>query len=158
MHLAWDNRKRVAVGLPMMLVGAIATILSFYVQATPLVELVTPELEIGWSFCTLNVFVLTTGAFLLFSTIGNGEEPAFVLNLSRLSFTIYLVHIFWLGVWVGIFKTDFALPTVAAIPVIAVCTFFTSWLTAQIVSWLPGARWLGIEPAQTTRRTIVPAS
>ena len=95
--------------------------------------------------------MLTTGAFLLFSTIGNGEEPAFVLNLSRLSFTIYLVHIFWLGVWVGIFKTDFALPTVAAIPVIAVCTFFTSWLTAQIVSWLPGARWLGIEPAQTTR-------
>lgn len=157
-HLAWDNRKRVAVGLPMMLVGAIATILSFYLQATPLVELVTPELEIGWSFCTLNVFVLTTGAFLLFSTIGNGEEPALVLNLSRLSFTIYLVHIFWLGVWVGIFKTDFALPTVAAIPVIAVCTFFTSWLTAQIVSWLPGARWLGIEPAQTTRRTIVPAS
>lgn len=154
-HLTWDCRRRIAVGLPMMLTGAVATILSFYVQGTPLVEIPTPELEIGWSFCTLNVFVLTTGAFLLFSTIESRREPALVLSLSRLSFTIYLVHIFWLGVWVGIFKTDMAMPSVAAIPAIAVCTFCCSWFTAQAFAWLPGARWLGIEPAARRRHSIM---
>lgn len=38
------------------------------------------------------------------------------------------------------------MPTVAAIPVIAVCTFITSWITAWILSLVPGAKWLGIEP------------
>lgn len=155
-HLTWNNSKRIAVGLPLMIAGAAATILSFYVQATPQVELVTPELEIGWCFCTLNVYALTTGAFLLFSTIGrtdDGEtakaphkESPLLISLSRLSFTIYLVHILWLGVWVGIFKYDMEMPTVAAIPVIAVCTFITSWITAWILSLVPGAKWLGIEP------------
>lgn len=170
-HLDWSNSKRIAIGLPMMLVGAAATILSFYVQATPQVELVTPELEIGWSFCTLNVFVLTTGAFLMFSTIGRAstknaadvkpvhKEPAVILDLSRLSFTIYLVHILWLGYWVGIFKYDMQLATVAAIPVIAVCTFLSSWLTAYALSFVPGARWLGIEPkAKIARMTQVQVS
>lgn len=150
-HLSWNRRRRIAVGLPLMLVGAAVTILSFYVQATPLTELVTPELEIGWSFCTLNVFALTTGAFLLFTTIPDGDEPAVVLQLSRLSFVIYLMHIFWLGLWVNLFKTDLAFPTVAAIPAIAVCTFLSCWGTAFILSLLPGARWLGIEP-QSGRR------
>ncbi len=155
-HLTWNNSKRIAVGLPLMIAGAAVTILSFYVQATPQVELVTPELEIGWCFCTLNVYALTTGAFLLFSTIGrtdDGEtakaphkESPLLISLSRLSFTIYLVHILWLGVWVGIFKYDMEMPTVAAIPVIAVCTFITSWITAWILSLVPGAKWLGIEP------------
>lgn len=144
-HLNWSRARRIAVGLPLMIIGAIATILSFYVQATPLTELVTPELEIGWTFCTINVYALTTGAFLLFSTIGNDRTPAVVLNLSRLSFTIYLMHIFWLGLWVNIFKTDLVLPIVAAIPAIAVCTFLCCWATAQLLSCLPGAKWLGIE-------------
>lgn len=156
-HLTWSNRKRIAVGLPLLIVGAVATILSFYCQATPGVNLVTPEIEIGWCFCTLNVYSLTTGAFLLFSTIGRAydgktakvpcKEPSVILNLSRLSFTIYLVHILWLGMWVGIFKYDMQMPTVAAIPVIAVCTFICSWATAWVLSLLPGAKWLGIETA-----------
>lgn len=150
-HLSWDRRRRIAVGLPLMLVGAAVIILSFYVQATPLTELVTPELEIGWSFCTLNVFALTTGAFLLFTTIPDGDEPAAVLQLSRLSFIIYLMHIFWLGLWVNLFKTDLTFPTVAAIPTIAVCTFLSCRTTAFVISLLPGARWLGIEP-QSGRR------
>lgn len=144
-HLTWDGRKRIAIGMPMMLVGAMATILSFYVQATPLVEICTPELEIGFSFCTINVVLLTVGAFLMFSTIRNGHEPGIIINLSRLSFTIYLVHIFWLGVWVGIFKINFALHTAIAIPAIAVSTFLCSWLTAQVIALLPGSRWLGVE-------------
>lgn len=124
----------------------------------PQTNIATPELEIGWSFCTLNVFVLTTGAFLMFSAISMKKEPAVVLDMSRLSYTMYLMHIFWLGLWVGIFKFDMQLPTGLAIPAIAVCTFLSSWLTARIIAFIPGARWLGIDepkrPAEAASRRL----
>lgn len=157
-HLSWSRSRRLAVSLPMMLAGAAVTIWSFYVQAEPQTNIATLELEIGWSFCTLNVFVLTTGAFLMFSAISMKKEPAVVLDMSRLSYTMYLMHIFWLGLWVGIFKFDMQLPTGLAIPAIAVCTFLSSWLTARIIAFIPGARWLGIDepkrPAEAASRRL----
>lgn len=146
-HLTWSRARRIAVGLPMVVAGAAVTIWSFYVQAVPETLIDTPVLEIGWSFCTLNVFVLTTGAFLMFSTIDMAKAPAAITDLSRLSYAIYLMHIFWLGLWVGMFKFDMQLPTVLAIPAIAVCTFLSCWLTARLLAFIPGARWLGIEPS-----------
>lgn len=145
-HLTWSKARRIAVGLPMLVVGAAVTIWSFYVQAEPCTLIDTPTLEIGWSFCTLNVYILTTGAFLMFSTIEMKHEPSALSDLSRLSYSIYLMHIFWLGLWVSIIATDLQWPTPAAIPAIAVCTFLSCWLTARILSFMPGARWIGIEP------------
>lgn len=159
-HLRWSRMRRLAVGAAMTAVGAAATILSFYIQAVPQTEIVTPELEIGWSFCTINVFVLTIGAFLLFSAISIKKEPSAVVELSRLSFTIYLMHIFWLGLWAKIFKFDMALPTVAAIPAMAIATFASCWVTAKILSYIPGARYLGIEtaPKAAPKAEITPAN
>ena len=59
------------------------TILSFYVQAVPGVLHDTPVLEIGWSFCTINCVLLTTGAFLLFTCIRQAEAPRVVVELSN---------------------------------------------------------------------------
>ena len=52
------------VGMVLLLIGAVATIFSFYMQAVPGVTHDTPTLEIGWAFCTINCVALTTGAFL----------------------------------------------------------------------------------------------
>lgn len=141
-HLTWDRATRFRVGLPMLIVGAAATIYSFYIQAIPDRELVTPVIEIGWAFCTINVVVLTIGAFLLFTCIRQQEAPAIVTNTSKLCFGIYLMHIFWLGFWVGIFKGSYPLPTVAAIPVIAVATFLCSYICCRLISFLPGSKWI----------------
>ncbi|MBO4995748.1 MAG: acyltransferase [Muribaculaceae bacterium] len=141
-HLDWSRAKRFWVGLCATTVGAVATIMSFYVQAVPGQLLVTPELEIGWSFCTINCVVLTTGAFLMFSCIEMSKTPKIVLELSELSFGMFLMHIFWLGYWVGVFKNDMALPSVAAIPVIAIATFMSCYIATKIISWLPGAKWI----------------
>ncbi|MDE7473018.1 MAG: acyltransferase [Muribaculaceae bacterium] len=146
-RLTWNNARRLSVGAIMLAVGAVWTILSFYIQAVPGQLLVTPELEIGWSFCTLNVVILTTGAFLMFSCIGNSHEPAAIEDCSRMSYGMYLMHIFWLGMWVGIFKGQFELPTVAAIPAIAVSTFITCYVCTKILSYVPGSSWfLGVDP------------
>ena len=48
-------------------------------------------------------------------------------------------HIFWLFLWVVIFKQKLALPTAAAIPAIAVCTFVCCLLSAKLVSYIPGS-------------------
>lgn len=140
MHLTWNRRTRMAVGLLAMITGAAVTILSFYCQATPGILHVTPELEIGWSFCTLNVLCLTTGYFLLMSCIQGVRTPRLIASLSRLSFGMYLMHIFWLGFWTAQLKP--ILPTVAAIPAIAIVTFVSCAITTKLVSLLPKSKYL----------------
>ena len=141
-HLTWNRSKRLVIGIASMLVGALLTIYSFYVQAIPGVTLVTPEIEIGWAFCTINCVLLTAGTFLAFTCIGNSKSPRLITEMSKLSYGMYLMHIFWLGLWVTVFKHDLALPTVAAIPCIAVSTFICCYVATKIISLIPGSKWI----------------
>ncbi|WP_300547812.1 acyltransferase [uncultured Bacteroides sp.] len=141
-HLTWERPRRLVVGAVLMVAGAVWTILSFYVQAVPGELHVTPVLEIGWAFCTINCVLLTTGAFLLFTCIHRPEAPQLVTEMSRLSYGMYLMHIFWLGLWVSVCKQTWMLPTVAAIPCIAVATFVSCYLTAKLLSYIPGSKWV----------------
>ena len=141
-HLDWSTRKRLIVGGSMTVAGAVWTILSFYIQAIPGHLIETPVLETGWSFCTINCLMLTAGAFLLFTCIKKAETPKIILQLSELSYGMYLMHIFWLGLWVSVFKTEMGLATGLAIPVIAICTFLSCWISTLIISYLPGGKWV----------------
>ncbi len=141
-HLDWSRSTRLWSGLIMLITGALATIYSFYVQAIPGQLIETPVLEIGWAFCTINVVVLTAGAFLLFTCIDQVKAPAIITQTSKLSYGIYLMHIFWLGFWVTVFKVDCPLPTVADFPAIAVPTFICCYLTALAISYIPGSKWV----------------
>lgn len=141
-HLDWSVRKRILIGTTLLVVGAVWTILSFYVQAVPGVLHSTPVLELGWSFCTINCVMLTIGAFLLFTCIRKTKTPRMIAELSNCSYGMYLMHILWLGFWVGIFKGEMALPTVLAIPVIAVATFTCSFLATKLLSVIPFCSWM----------------
>lgn len=141
-HLTWDRSKRLAVGTLLMVVGAVSTIYSFYVQAIPGEILTTPVIEIGWAFCTINCVLLTAGTFLMFTCITRPTAPRIVTEMSKLSYGMYLMHIFWLGLWVTVFKHTLELPTVAAIPCIAVATFVSCFVTTKIVSLIPGSKWI----------------
>ena len=103
-HLKWDRSKRFIVGLISMVAGAALTIYSFYIQAIPGITHSTPVIEIGWAFCTINCVLLTAGTFLLFTCINRPEAPRFVTDMSKLSYGMYLMHIFWLGLWATVFK------------------------------------------------------
>lgn len=126
----------------LMLVGAAATIWSFYVQAVPGVVHSTPVIEVGWAFCTLNCVALTAGTFLLFGCISIPQPPRIIAEMSKLSYGMFLMHIFWLGLWVSVFKSTLGLPTVAAIPVIAVCTFISCFVATKLISLIPGSKWI----------------
>ncbi|MBR5481565.1 MAG: acyltransferase [Bacteroidaceae bacterium] len=138
-HLTWSCTRKLTVGAIALVAGAVGTILSFYLQATPGTLHSTPHIELGWAFCTPTVLCLTSGCFLMMSCI-NGKAPAFITQLSKLSFGIYLMHIFWLGLWVSILKP--VLPTVAAIPAITVCTFICCAITSKIISLIPGSKYI----------------
>lgn len=141
-HLTWGRSRRFAIGAILLVVGAVLTIGSFYVQAVPGEIISTPVLEVGWAFCTINCVMLTAGAFLLFTCIDRPNTPPVVAELSKLSYGIYLIHIFWLGLWVTIFKQNLEFPTVAAIPSIAVCTFVCCVITTKVISLIPGSKWV----------------
>lgn len=141
-HLDWSRGKRMVVGGALMSVGAVWTILSFYLQAVPGVLHDTPTVELGWSFCTINCVMLTAGAFLLFTCIEKTKAPALITDMSNMSYGMYLMHILWLGLWVKIFKDDMALPTVACIPMIAIATFVSCYIATKALSLIPYCRWM----------------
>ena len=141
-HLTWSRPKRFWTGLVLMVIGAVWTIYSFYVQAIPGMPLSTIVIELGWSFCTINCVMLTTGMFLMFTCIQAPEPPRLIADISKLSYGMYLIHIFWLGLWVNLFKNDMQLATVLAIPVISIVTYICSYLTCKLISYLPGSKWM----------------
>lgn len=151
-HLDWSRSKRLYAGAALTAAGAVWTILSFYLQAVPGELHDTPVLEIGWSFCTINCVMLTTGAFLLFTCIRKSETPRIVADLSNMSYGMYLMHILWLGMWVRVFKDSLGLPTVAAIPAIAACTFVSCYVATKFLSLIPACRWMAGLPR--TRREM----
>lgn len=141
-HITWSVGKRMRTGALLLVVGGLLTVLSFYIQAVPGIVHPTPAVEIGWSYCTINCVLMTAGAFLLFTCIGQDTEPRIVEDLSKLSYGMYLMHIFWLIMWSGIYKTTLGLPSVAAIPAIAASTFICSYVSCKILSCIPGSKWL----------------
>lgn len=141
-HLKWSRSTRFGVGLALAVVGLALTIYSFYVQAVPGKVHVTPVLEIGWAMCTINCVMATAGTFLLFTCIRSEKAPGFVAEMSKLSYGVYLMHMFWLGLWVSVFKSALELPTVSAIPCIAMATFVSCFITAKVISYISGSKWI----------------
>lgn len=136
-HIRWSTRRRLITGAVAMTAGAVVTILSFYVQTVPGRVLYTPTAELGWSFCTINCVLLTFGAFLMLTCIRK-PSPA-VTGISKLSYGMYLMHIFWLWLWGSIIQNHLDLPVALEIPAIAIATFFTCVAVTKLLSLLPGS-------------------
>jgi len=144
-HIKWSTRRRITTGLAAMISGALITILSFYLQTAPGRIIYTPTAELGWSFCTINCVLLTFGAFILLSCIKKPSRIA--TEISKLSYGMYLMHIFWLGLWVSIIQNNFDLPVAVEIPLIATATYATCIAVTKLLSLLPGSYYtVGVKP------------
>ena len=145
-HLDWDRKKRGTVGLVCFLVGAAFTGWSFWYAGVPGREIPTPMLEWSWEFCTPNVLLATFGAFLLFTCIERKQTPGLVLKLSKFSFGMYLMHLFFLGPIATFFvngdQANPLLPVWAAIPVIAILTFICCSVTSCVISKIPYSKYI----------------
>ena len=134
------------IGIVCTIIGAVATILSFYIQAVPAPDgmprndLLT-KVEIGWCFCTINCVVFTFGVFLLFTCIENaGKCYPVILDISKTSYGMYLMHVFFLFMIAPLLTP--ILPIWAAIPLIAAATYVASYVAARLISLIPGSKWV----------------
>ncbi|MBO4843403.1 MAG: acyltransferase [Bacteroidales bacterium] len=140
-HIHWDDAKRRLTGLICLIVGAVATILSFYVQIVPGTAQSVVEMEIGWCFCTINCVVYTFGAFLLFTTIHKpGKCYKLVYDISKVSYGMFLIHMFWLWLLAPVITPHLHISL--AIPAIALATYICSYISCKLISLIPGSRWV----------------
>lgn len=144
-HIDWKRKKRMTVGAICFLAGAAFTGWSFWYMGVPGQLIETPMLEWSWEFCTPNVLLASFGAFLMFSCIRDGKVPAIIGSLSKMSFGMYLMHLFFLGpiarMIVGGNAAEPLLPVALAIPCIAVLSFICCAITTKLLSLLPGSKW-----------------
>ena len=154
-HLNWTRSKRIKLGALYFMMGAVFTAWSFWWKGEPLCPIATPELEWSWEFCTPNVALATFGAFLLFSCIGTKEDgtacqdykaPRLVTELAKLSFGMYLMHIFYLSNIAAVFVQENPaapiIPVWAAIPCMAIICYICCAVTTKLISLLPGSKWI----------------
>ena len=144
-HLKWEDGRRIWLGWAFFLVGAAFTAWSFWLKGVPGVAIETPALEWSWEFCTPNVLLATFGLFLVFSTIKK-PAPRLVTSISKMSFGMYLMHMFFLAPIAVYFvngnQAEPLIPVWAAIPAIAVLSYICCAITTKIISFLPGSKWL----------------
>lgn len=145
-HLDWKRSTKLIVGAICFLAGSAFTMWGYWHKAVPMVPIETPTLEWAWEFCTPNLAMSTFGIFLIFSCIEAKTAPAWVTTLSKLTFGMYLMHMFYLIHIADFFRgADVANPTIpvwAAIPAIAICTFICCALTAKLISLVKGSKWI----------------
>ena len=143
-HLDWTRRRRAVVGALCFLAGSAFTAWAFWKEGTPGILIDTPTLEWAWEFCMPNVVIASFGAFLLFTCIERREAPAFINSLSRLTFGMYLMHMFFLvpvaGLVIGGNPAEPRLPVWLAIPVIALTTYICCALTTRLISLIPKSK------------------
>ena len=145
-HLTWNRSRRLCIGTLCLLVGAAFSAWSFWQAGVPGQAVETPMLEWSWEFCTPNVLCATFGAFLLFTCIRQTKAPAWVTDLSKLSYGMYLMHLFFLSniapLVIGGDAAHPLMPVAAAIPCIAILTFVCCAVTTKLLSLLPGRTWI----------------
>lgn len=135
-HISWSASRRKTVGIACIILGAIPTILGFYIMVPPETFVYTGDSELTWGFCTPNVLLLTFGAFMLFSSMQRSEVPKLILGMSDLSYGIYLMHLLVLPSWAQYLKS-YAITPALTIPAIAIATFLTCWGVTALLRFLP---------------------
>lgn len=145
-HIDWSRRKRMTVGAVCFVVGAAFTMWSFWLKGVPGVAIDTPTLEWGWNMTAPNVVLATFGAFMMFTCIGEHRAPAIITEISKLSFGMYLIHLFFLPHFATLFiggdVANPVIPVAVAIPCIAVLTYVACIVAVKLLSYLPGSKYI----------------
>ena len=145
-HLDWSRRRKLIVGSICWFIGAAFTGWAFWYKGVPGGPIDTPTLEWAWEFCMPNVLIASFGAFLLFSCIRRKTIPKFISGLSKLTFGMYLMHMFFLSpiarLFIGGSVAEPLVPVWLAIPCIAALSYICCAVTTKLLSFIPGSKWV----------------
>ena len=126
-NLEWSLKKTFAIGIPMFAVGYAVTFLGFR-HITALPEYTDEMLELFFTYCSLNVVMMTIPVFMLAKKVKvNSERMKKALaNLTVCGFGIYMIHYFFTGPSVVLMRA-INMPIGLQIPVAAILAFAVSW-------------------------------
>lgn len=126
-NLEWSLKKTLAIGIPMFAVGYAVTFLGFR-HITALPEYTDEMLELFFTYCSLNVVMMTIPVFMLAKEVKvNSERMKKALaNLTVCGFGIYMIHYFFTGPSVVLMRA-INMPIGLQIPVAAILAFAVSW-------------------------------
>jgi len=139
-YIDWSLRKSVIIGGTLFLCGYLFTSIVYYQRTFTASQL--QELELSWRFCSFNVVFMTTGIFLIIKKIRYQKEWLYrvVREISRLSYGIYLMHIFLLGFSYKLLGAYFSTPI--TILFVGTTTFIGCCILAKLLSYLPGSKYI----------------
>lgn len=132
-NLDWTLGKILAIGLPMFVIGYAVTFFGFrYITALP--EYSDEMLELFFTYCSLNVVMMTIPVFMLCKKVNFRSEgiKKALANLTLCGFGIYMIHYFFTGPSVLLVRT-LGVPLGIQIPVASVMAFGVSWLIVWAV-------------------------
>ena len=143
-NLDWSLGKILAIGLPMFVIGYAVTFFGFrYITALP--EFSDEMLELFFTYCSLNVVMMTIPVFMLCKKVNFRSEGIrkALANLTLCGFGIYMIHYFFTGPSVVLVRT-LGVPLGIQIPVASVFAFGASWLIVWTVYRVLGkkAKWI----------------
>lgn len=143
-NLDWKLGKILAIGLPMFVIGYAVTFFGFrYITALP--EYSDEMLELFFTYCSLNVVMMTIPVFMLCKKVNFRSEgiKKALANLTLCGFGIYMIHYFFTGPSVLLVRT-LGVPLGIQIPVVSVMAFGVSWLIVWAVYRVLGkkAKWI----------------
>ena len=126
-NLEWSLKKTLAIGIPMFAAGYAVTFLGFR-HITALPEYTDEMLELFFTYCSLNVVMITIPVFMLAKKVKvNSERMKKALaNLTVCGFGIYMIHYFFTGPSVVLMRA-IDMPIGLQIPVAAILAFAVSW-------------------------------
>ncbi len=139
-NLDWSLGKTVAIGLPMFVVGYLITFFGFrYITALP--EYSDEMLELFFTYCSINVLLMTFPVFMLAKKVKVRSERTkrALANLTVCGFGIYMIHYFFTGPSVVVMRY-LNVPLGLQIPIASVIAFGISWLLVWLMYRCMGKR------------------
>lgn len=139
-YIDWSLRKSLIVGGSLFVVGYLFTAIVYYHNTLTATKL--QELELSWRFNSFNVVFMTLGVFLMMKkiTFQKGTFYAAIKEISRLSYGIYLMHIFLLGFSYRLLEGYFSTPV--TIVMVGTTTFVSCCVLAKVLSYLPKSKYI----------------
>ena len=143
-HVQMAAKQQALLGIMLYLIGYAFTATFWYGRIGTAETL--QQLELSWRFCTPNVILMTTGAFLLVQSIykRRSETGRLVREISVLSYGIYLMHIFVLNAMHSLLAPLFTGVYATPLTILSsgLGTFLVCCLLAKVISWLPGSKYI----------------
>ena len=137
-NLEWSLTKTLSIGIPMFAIGYAVTFFGFR-HMTALPGCTDEMLELFFTYCSINVLMLTLPVFMIAKKIRvrSAMMKKALANLTVCGFGIYMVHYFFTGPSVALVRF-IQVPIPLQIPVAAVLAFGASWLLVRFIYRIAG--------------------